>query len=139
MLGLRRNSCSGFGGNKAQHASMFGVNGIMGINDGFCLGFENSLGYDDVIMGTRALGFSFQYWHSGTHPVLGWGVQELGGRGIIWWHAIGLFAIFEHTKRCVHLCILVAGIFASWLRASVVVDEFCYNFDCILVACIFCD
>ena len=34
------------------------------------------------------------------------------------------FAMFEQTKGCVHLCILVAGIFASWLHASSVVDIF---------------
>ena len=36
---------------------------MFGVNSGVCLGFDKWLGYDVVIMGARALGFSFQSCH----------------------------------------------------------------------------
>ena len=47
---------------------MFGVGRIMcytmfGANSGVCLGFDNWLGYDVLIKGALALGFSFQWCH----------------------------------------------------------------------------
>ena len=46
---------------------MFGVDDIMCYNvwgkQGFCLGFDKWLGHDAVIIGARALGFSFQCRH----------------------------------------------------------------------------
>ena len=36
---------------------------MFGINSGFCLGLDKWLGHDAVIVGTRALGFSFQCRH----------------------------------------------------------------------------
>ena len=36
---------------------------MFGVNSGVCLGFDKWLGYDAMIMGAQALGFSFQCCH----------------------------------------------------------------------------
>ena len=54
FLGLNRGTCLGF---KAKHKF------LVRVNRGSCLGFERWLGYDAVIIGSRALAFLFQCLH----------------------------------------------------------------------------
>ena len=91
---------------------------MFGVSSGFCLGFDKWLGHDAVIIGTGALGFSFQCRHLSI-SVLALECSSAGTLVFQCWHfSVSVLAFEFFSAGTLALCCfqLSVSVLALWHR-----------------------